>query len=77
MKNKNKIAFFNFLSNILLKGISIFTAPVFSRLLGTSGYGIVSIYNIWSRVAAVAVPLQTSGTLANARLEYPEEPSCP
>ena len=48
MKNKNKIAFFNFLSNILLRGISIFTAPVFSRLLGTSGYGILSVYNIWA-----------------------------
>ena len=73
MKNKNKIAFFNFLSNILLRGISIFTAPVFSRLLGTSGYGILSVYNIWARVGAVAIPLQTQGTLANARLEYPEE----
>ena len=72
-KNKNTIAFFNFLSNVLLRGISIFTAPVFSRLLGTSGYGVVSVYNIWARVGAVAIPLQTHGTLANARLEYPEE----
>ena len=46
MKSKNKIAFFNFLSNILLRGISVFTAPVFSRLLGTSGYGVLSVYNI-------------------------------
>ena len=68
-KNKNTIAFFNFLSNVLLRGISIFTAPVFSRLLGTSGYGVVSVYNIWARVGAVAIPLQTHGTLANARLE--------
>lgn len=73
MKSKNKIAFFNFLSNILLRGISVFTAPVFSRLLGTSGYGVLSVYNIWVRVGAVAIPLQTQGTLANARLEYPEE----
>lgn len=73
MKNKNKIAALNFLSNILLRGISVFTAPVFSRLLGTSGYGIVSVYNILTRVTAVAVPLQTHATLANARLEYPEK----
>lgn len=73
MKSKNKIAFYNFLSNILLRGISVFTAPVFSRLLGTSGYGVLSVYNIWARVGAVTIPLQTQGTLANARLEYPEE----
>lgn len=72
-KSKNKIAFFNFLSNILLRGISVITAPVFSRLLGTSGYGVLSVYNVWARVGAVAIPLQTQGTLANARLEYPEE----
>ena len=73
MKNKNKITLLNFLSNILLKSISIITAPVFSRLLGTSGYGVVSVYNIMTRVVSVAVPLQTQATLANARLEYPQE----
>lgn len=73
MKKQNKVVFFNILSTILLQGISLFTAPVFSRLLGTRGYGVVSIYTVWVSVAAIACTLQTYGTLVNARVEYPEE----
>jgi len=73
MKNKNRITLLNFLSNFLLLGISIFSAPVFSRLLGTSGYGIVSVYNVWTRVLGIALPMQSNLTLVNARVEYPEE----
>lgn len=73
MKNKNKIAFFNFLSNLLLRGISIFTAPVFSRLLGTSGYGIVSVYNIWTRILGILLPMQSNQTIVNAKVKFSEE----
>lgn len=73
MKKQNKVAFFNILSTVLLRGISLFTAPLFSRMLGTDGYGIVSLYTIWVGVAAIAFTLQTNGTLVNARVEYPEE----
>lgn len=73
MKNKNKITFLNFLSNLLLRGISIFTAPLFSRLLGTSGFGIVSVYNIWTRILGVLLPMQSNLTIVNARVEFPEE----
>lgn len=73
MKKQNKVAFFNILSTVLLKGISLFSAPIFSRMLGTNGYGIVSIYNTWVNVSAIALTLQTNGTLVNARVEYPED----
>ena len=73
MKKQNKVAFFNILSTLLLRGISLFTAPIFSRLLGTEGYGVVSIYTIWMGVSAIAFTLQTNGTLVNARVEYPED----
>lgn len=73
MKKQNRIAFFNILSVVLLNGISIFTAPVFYRLLGNSGYGTLKIYNIWVSVIAIVFTLQTQGTLVNARVEYGEE----
>lgn len=72
MKKQNRIAFFNILSVILLNGISFFTAPLFFNLLGDSGYGILKIYNIWVSIIAIVFPLQTQGTLVNARVEYPE-----
>lgn len=73
MKKQNKVAFFNILSTVLLRGISLFSAPLFSRLLSPSSYGVVNIYTIWAGVAAIAFTLQTNGTLVNARVEYPEE----
>lgn len=72
MKRQNRVAFFNILSVILLNGISLITAPLFSRILGDSGYGILKIYNIWASVIAIVFTLQTQGTLVNARVEYPE-----
>ena len=72
MKRQNRVAFFNILSVILLNGISMITAPLFSRILGDSGYGILKIYNIWASVIAIVFTLQTEGTLVNARVEYAE-----
>ena len=73
MKKQNRVAFFNILSTVLLRGISIFTAPLFTRLLGTNGYGVTQIYNTWVAVIAILFTFQTQGTLVNARVEYPED----
>lgn len=73
MKKRNRVAVFNILSTMLLRGISIFTAPLFSRLLGDSGYGVLQIYNIWTSALAIVFTLQTQGTLVNARVEYSAE----
>lgn len=73
MKSRNRVAFFNILSTVLLRGISIFTAPLFSRLLGDEGYGIVSIYSVWVCVLQIVFTFRTYSTLVNARIEYPEE----
>ncbi len=73
MKRQNRVAILNILSMVLLNGISLITAPLFSSILGDSGYGVLKIYNIWASVAAILFTLQTQGTLVNARVEYPEE----
>lgn len=73
MNRRNRVTFFNILSTCLLYGISIFTAPLFSRLLGTGGYGNLSNYNVWVSILAIAATMQTQATLVNARVEYPEE----
>ena len=73
MKRQNRIAFFNILSTVVLKGSAFFTGMVFARLLGGSGYGSLKLYNSSGSIAAVVCSLQTQTTLANARVEYPEE----
>ncbi len=73
MRKQNKVAFFNILSTLLLRGLSIITAPLFSRMLGPDGYGIVSIYNVWMGALQIVFTLNTFSTIVNARVEYPEE----
>lgn len=73
MKKQNRIAIINILSTVVLNGIAFFTAPLFSRLLGDSGYGVLNIYNIWVSALAIVFTLQTQGTLVNARVEYAPE----
>ena len=73
MKRQNRIAFFNILSTVVLKGSAFFTGMLFTRLLGGSGYGSLKLYNISVSIVAVVFSLQTQTTLANARVEYPEE----
>lgn len=71
MEKRNRVGFLNILSTCLLYGISIITAPLFSRLLGTDGYGNVSNYNVWVSILSIAATLQTQATLANAMVEFP------
>lgn len=72
-KNVNRIAFFNFLSVLLLRSISLITAPLFSRILGTEGYGNLASYTIWTDMLTMIFSLQSNMTIVNARREYPEE----
>lgn len=72
-KSINRIALFNFLSILLLQGISFISAPLFSRLLSTEGYGNLSSFSIWANVLSTVLSLQTGVTIANARVEFPEE----
>ena len=72
-KSINRIAFFNFLSILLLQGISFISSPLFSRLLGTEGYGNLASFSTWAGIAATILSLQTNVTIANARVEFPEE----
>ena len=72
MKRQNRVAIFNILSTLLLNGIAFLTAPLFAWLLGDSGYGVLSIYSIWTSALAIVFTLQTQGTLVNARTEYDE-----
>lgn len=73
MKRQNRVAFFNILSTLLLRGISIFTMPLFTRLLGDGNYGISKVYVTWTSVFAIVFTLQTQATLVNAVVEYPQE----
>lgn len=72
-KDINRITFFNFLSILLLQGIAMISAPLFSRLLGTTGYGSLASFTAWSNMAYIVLSLQSNETIVNARQEYGEQ----
>lgn len=67
---RNKTVLINMLSTIILHGSALFTAPIFSRLLGTSNYGIVSTFNTWGTLIVIVFPLCVNSTLGMAIGEY-------
>ena len=44
-------------SNILLRGISFITVPIFTRLLTTEDYGIVTLYQSWVTIIGILISL--------------------
>lgn len=73
MKGKNRIVALNIISTLLLYMISFLSAPIFAALLGTEDYGDLSVFNTWVSVAAIIMTLHTTGTIANACVEFSEE----
>lgn len=60
--------------NIIQQGMSIITTPVFTRILTTDEYGIVTIYSTWLSIMLIFVTLQICyAPLNNAMIKYPKE----
>lgn len=61
------------LGTFLIKAISLITTPIFTRILSTTDYGIISIYQTWVSIFAVFIGLQMSSTIATARVHLPRD----
>ena len=60
--------------SVFQKGISVITTPVFTRLLTTEQYGMVSIYTSWETIITVFATLNfTAGVYNNAMVKYSED----
>ncbi len=56
------------LSTFLQRGLSLVTTPLFTRLLNTYDYGMVSTYNTWSGVLSVLFTLSIAANAFNVGL---------
>lgn len=72
-KRLNQVAFFNMLGPILLNGISFFTIPIFTRLLGTDNYGMYTVYNSYQSLLVIFMGLQTQAIVAPTSVYYEGE----
>lgn len=55
-------------SNVIVKGISFLTLPIFSRILTTSEYGVVSVYSSWVSLVTIVTTLTIWGGVFNVAM---------
>ena len=60
-------------SNILLRGISLFTAPIFTRLLSTADYGIASNFTSWAAIISCFTGLGLSTAVLRGKVEFDKD----
>lgn len=55
-------------ANVMIKGISFITLPIFSRILTTEEYGIVSVYQSWVTLFSIVTTLTIWGGIFNVSM---------
>ena len=61
-------------SQFCQKGLAMLTAPIFTRIMTTDQYGVITNYNSWQNVILILATLNLSqGVFNNGMLEFPED----
>lgn len=61
------------IGNVLVRGLSFLTLPIFSRLLSTSDYGLYSSYITYENIFYVVIGLVLHNSLKSAKVEFGDE----
>lgn len=74
MKRKNaKIAGIGYtVGNILIRGLSFITLPIFTRLMSTGEYGLYSTYLSYEGILTLCVGLGLHASIKSAKIEFKE-----
>ncbi len=72
-KNVNFITFITLFSTALVQGISFLTLPIFTRLLGTSQYGIYSLFSSYVSIFTCFLGLSMSSAIGTGMYEFKKE----
>lgn len=74
LQNKNiKNSGLYLFGNLFNKAIAFITVPIFTRILSTEEYGIVSTYSSYVSLLAVIVGLSLGNSIRNAFVDYKED----
>ena len=58
------------LGNLLLKGVSFITMPIYTRIISKEVFGEYNLYNSWISLISLFIGLQLSGSFAVAKIKY-------
>ena len=51
----------------ILKGVNFFTTPIFTNLLNTEEYGVITIYSTWTSIFSIIIGLGINGAIGSAK----------
>ena len=72
MSNKQVKAGFGYtVGNILIKGVTFLTLPIFTSLMNTSQYGIFNTYMAYEAIIAILLGLGMYPSIKNAKYDFP------
>ena len=73
VKSLSKRTIIMMIGTLLINGVSLITAPIFTRIMSTADFGIFSVFSSWVSIFSIVFGGQTYGTLNNAKIEYSNE----
>ncbi len=68
-----KASFWFVVSNVMMKGISFITTPIFTRMLTQADYGFTSVFVSWECIISVFATLSLSGGVYNVAMTKYED----
>lgn len=60
----------NLLALVLVNSLSFFATPIISKMVGTEGYGVCSIYVTYVNIFAIVSALQVGASINTAKVKY-------
>ena len=60
-------------TNFFVKGLAFITIPIFTRILSTEDYGLVSLYNTWVLILSIVIGLSLNESIRRGKYDFPEE----
>lgn len=68
-----KSGFWYILSNLVVRGITLITTPIFARLLTQEQYGDYSNFLSWTNIAVIVITMRMESSLISAKYDYKEK----
>lgn len=73
MNSYKKASTYYLVGNIFNKGIAFLTVPIFTRILSTSDYGIVTTYNSWIGIIAMLLGFALHMAIRSSFIDYKDK----
>ncbi len=61
------------ISTVLVRAITVFSTPIFTRLLTTAQYGLVSTFTTWFSLLLPVFTLNLTYSIGRAKLDFPDK----